>query len=226
MQIRHCSEKVQEFAEIMLRDFSKDQKNRGGVHRSDAIACPLKGYWRLTGEINAIYDSQNVGILLIGTLAHIALHKNFEAQEEQHDLHGIAVTIDAIFGEDNKRYPIESKTTRKKIYSKADIPQEWIEQLGIAMGVLDVDIGYLMVFNVISFSMSVWEISMPKEERQTFLDGAIYSVSMILDAVEKRKPELLSPKRIECKWCAYRPMKKRIGNGCPWHKVVEEKEIS
>jgi hypothetical protein len=190
----------------------------------------LKGYWRLTGEINAIYDSQNVGILLIGTLAHIALHQNFDAQEEQHDLNGIKITIDAIFGLNSgsggKRYPIESKTTRKRIYSKADIPQEWLEQLGIAMGVLDVDIGYLMVFNVIAFSMTVWEVSMRKEERQLFLDGCVWGVGVILDAVDKRKPELLSPKRIECKWCPYRPMKKRIGNGCPWYKVEEKREVN
>lgn len=234
VQIRHCSEKVQEFAEIMLKDFSKQQKDRSGLHRSDAIACPLKGYWRLTGQISAIYDSNNVGILLIGTLAHIALHQNFDAQEEQHDLHGIKVTIDAIFGPNSGsnngiRYPIESKTTRKKIYSKADLPQEWLEQLGIAMGVLDVDIGYLMIFNVITFSVSVWEITMGKDERQMFLDGAVWNVSVILDAVEKQKPEMLSPKRSECKWCAYRPMRKREQgkNGCPWYKVDKENvEIS
>jgi len=221
---------VQRFAEIMMRDFSKDQKTRSGLHRSDAIACPLKAYWRLTGGIQAIYDSSNVGILLIGTLAHIALHKNFDAKEEVHVVHGVNVTIDAIFGLESGsggvRYPIESKTTRKKIYSKADIPQEWLEQLGIAMGVCDVDLGYLMVFNVINFSITVWEIYMAKDERQMFLDGMVYQVGTILDSVEKKKPELLQPKRIECKWCGYRPMRKREGNGCPWYRVEEKSEVS
>jgi hypothetical protein len=163
-------------------------------------------------------------------LAHIALHRNFDAQEEQHDLHGIAVTIDAIFGLNSgsggKRYPIESKTTRKRVYSKADIPQEWLEQLGIAMGVLDVDIGYLMVFNVISFSITVWEITMNKEERQLFLDGCVYQVSIILDAVDKKTPQILQPKRIECHFCPYRPMQKRIKQGCPWYRVEQKREIS
>jgi len=229
MQIRHSSEMVDAFAKIMMRDFSIQQKDRVGLHRSDAIACPLKAYWRLTGGINAIYDSQNVGILLIGTLAHIALHKNFDAQEEVHDLHGVNVTIDAIFGLESgsggKKFPIESKTTRKKIYSKADIPQEWLEQLGIAMGVLDADLGYLMVFNLITFSITVWEISMSKEERQLFLDGCVWQVGLILDAIEKKKPELLQPKNIECKWCPYRSMKQRP-EGCPYYKVVEKTEIS
>lgn len=110
MQIRHRSDMVSKFAEIMMNDFAKQQKDRTGLHRSDAITCPLKAYWRLTGKYQAIFTSQSVGILLIGTLAHLALHKNFNAQEEVHDLHGVTVTIDAITEMDGKRYPIESKT--------------------------------------------------------------------------------------------------------------------
>lgn len=227
MQIVHKSEMVQKFAEIMMQDFSKQQKDRSGLHRSDSIACPFKAYWRLTGKIQAIYDSQNVGILLIGTLAHIALHRNFDAQEEVHDLHGVNVTIDAIFGLESgsggKRYPIESKTTRKKIYTKADIPQDWIEQLGIAMGVLDADLGYIMVFNLITFSITVWEVSMPKDERQMFLDGCVWQVGSILDAVKQGKPELLQPKTIECRFCPYRSMKKRP-EGCQWYNPKEIKK--
>jgi hypothetical protein len=229
VEITHKAEMVQKFAEIMMTDFSAQQKDRSGLHRSDSIACPLKAYWRLTGDIVAIYDSQNVGILLIGTLAHIALHRNFDAQEEIHDLHGINVTIDAIYGLESgsggMRYPIESKTTRKKIYSKADIPQEWLEQLGIAMGVLDVDVGYLIVFQVITFSITVWEIRMSKEERNMFTDGCVYQVGTILNSVEKRKPELLQPKTIECHFCPYRPMRKRP-DGCPWYKTEQTREVS
>jgi CRISPR/Cas system-associated exonuclease Cas4 (RecB family) len=213
---------VQQFAEIMLKGFSKHSKERTGLHRSDAIACPLKAYWRLTGLIPAIYTSQNVGILLIGTLAHIALHQNFDAQEKVFDLHGVSVTVDAIMGQEGqKQFPIESKTTRKKIYRKEDLPQEWIEQLAIAMAVMDVDTGYLMVFNVISFSITVWEISeMSKEEREMFLNGCVWQVGSILDAIEKKKPELLSPKFNDCEWCPYRPMRKRVDedSGCPFYK--------
>lgn len=231
MQIEHCSEMVVKFADIMLTDFSHQQKDRKGVHRSDAIACPLKAYWRLTGLLQAIYDSQNVGILLIGTLAHIALHRNFDAQEEEHDLKGIKVTIDAIFGVgsgamDGIRYPIESKTTRKRIYGKGDIPQEWLEQLGIAMGVLDVDIGYLMVFNLISFAITVWKVTIPKDERQMFLDGAVYQVATILNAVKESKPETLQPKTVECHFCPYRPMRNKRPEGCPYYTAQKETEIS
>jgi CRISPR/Cas system-associated exonuclease Cas4 (RecB family) len=213
---------VQKFADIMMADFSKQQKDRKGLHRSDAIACPLKAYWRLTGQIEAIWDSQSVGILLIGTLAHIALHKNFDAQEEEHDLNGITITIDAIT-ETDKRYPIESKTTRKRIFSKDQIPQEWFEQLAIAMAVLGVEKGYLMIFNVIAFSITVWEVTMTNEESHLFLNGCVWQVGSILDSVDKKKPELLQPKESDCPWCPYRPMRKRP-EGCPYYKPKSKEE--
>jgi len=222
MRIQHKSEMVQNFANIMLKDFRKDSKKRTGLHRSDAIACPLKAYWRLTGLIKPIYTSQSVGILLIGTLAHIALHKNFDAQEKVYDLHGITITVDAILGElsgSNIEYPIESKTTRKRIYRKEDIPEEWIEQLAIAMSVMNVDKGYLMIFNVINFSITVWEIIMDEEERDMFTNAVIAIVGSILDAIAKKRPDLLQPKITECKWCPYRPMRKRnMGEGCQFYK--------
>lgn len=209
---------VQKFADIIMEDFTKQQKNRTGLHRSDVISCPLKAYWRLTGKFSSIWDSQSVGILSIGTLGHIALHKNFNAQEEIHDLHGISVTIDAITEIDGKRYPIESKTTRKQIFSKDQLPQEWIEQLAIAMAVLNVEKGFLMIFNLIAFSITVWEIIMSKDEAQMFLNGCVWQIGSIVNAVEKGTPELLQPKIGECPWCSYRPMRKRLDGGCPFYK--------
>jgi len=227
MRIQHCSEMVQNFAEIMMEGFTKQSKTRTGLHRSDVIACPLKCYWRLTGLIKPIYTSQSVGILLIGTLAHIALHKNFDAQEKVFNLDGMDVTIDAILGKLHDSpidYPIESKTTRKKIYRKEDIPEEWLQQLAIAMSVMNVDTGYLMIFNVITFSITVWEVNMRWDEREMFINAAKWQKNSILDAVAKLKPELLTPKRSECEWCAYKPMKKReLDAGCQYYNPMPRK---
>src|SRR3989304_2298702 len=115
MQIKHNSQMAQEFSKVMLTAYyDKSVNGRAGWHRSDAIACPLKAYWRLTGEIQPDLGPDDVGILLLGELCHIALHKYFDAQEKAFDLGGIQITIDAIFG----NFPIETKSTRKKIYRK------------------------------------------------------------------------------------------------------------
>jgi len=226
MKLTHKSEMVQKFADVMLRDYYKDAQKRSGLHRSDVIACPLRAYWRLTDKIKPIYSSQNVGTLLIGTLAHQVLHQNFDAQEKEFDLYGITVTVDAIFGvlsgaQEGKQFPIESKTTRKRIYRKEDILQDWIEQLAIAMAVMDVDKGYLMILNVISFSLTVWEVEMNEEERKTCIQGCVWQIGSILDAIQKRDPSLLSPKTSECENCPYRPMRTRP-DGCIYYRPKKE----
>jgi len=218
MKIEHNADMVKKFSEIMLKEYySQSVTGRTGLHRSDAISCPLKAYWRITKQIEAIYSSQDVGMLLLGTLAHIALHKNFEAQEKVFTIADqLYVTVDALFG----KFPIETKTTRKKIYRKEDLPQSWLEQLAIAMSVMKVDTGYLMVLNIINYSVTVWEITMTEEEREMFLQNCIWQILSILDSIQKVKPEILTPKIDECKWCPYRPMRAR--EGCQYYVKPKE----
>lgn len=209
MKISHNSEMVKKFTEIMLKQYYEQSvTKRTGLHRSDAISCPLKAYWRITKLIEGIYSSTDVGILLLGELAHIALHKNFDAQEKVYMIADqLHVTVDAIFG----KYPIETKSTRKKIYRREDLLQSWLEQLAIAMAVMKENTGYLMVINIINFSVAVWELNMNEEEREMFLNNCIWQILSILDSVQKKDPTLLTPKTDECMNCPYRPMKVRAG---------------
>jgi len=219
MRIRHDSDKVKEFSDIMLRKYyNKSVGGRKGFHRSDAIACPLKAYWRMTGEIEQVYGTQDVGTLLLGTLCHIALHENFEYQEKVFDLHGVYITVDAIFG----KYPIETKSTRKKIYKKDDLPQSWIEQLVIAMAVMQVNKGYLMVMNIITFGLTVWEVTTTDEERQMFLNSCIWQILSIINGLEKKDPSILTPKYEDCHFCSFRPTRNRP-KGCPYYKKLPKK---
>lgn len=218
MHIIHNSEMVKEFSDIMLKKYYQSSTvERKGFHRSDAISCPLKACWRMTGEIDEEYGTRDVGTLLLGTLSHIALHKNFDAQEKIFKLHEIYITVDAIFG----KYPIETKTTRKKIYKKEDLPQEWIEQLAIAMAVMEVNKGYLMVMNIITYGLTVWEITMTTDERELFKQSCIWQILSIVDAIKNKDYSKLNPKYSDCKWCAFKPSRKRP-NGCPYYKKPKD----
>jgi hypothetical protein len=166
----------------------------------------------MTGEIEQEYGTRDVGTLLLGELAHIALHKHFEAQEKVYKLQGIFITVDAIYG----KYPIETKSTRKKIYKKEDLPHSWIEQLCIAMAVMKVNTGYLMVMNIITYGLTVWEVTMKDVEREMFLNSCVWQIISIADAIKKKNPDSLTPKYDDCKWCSYRP--KRGKKGCPYYK--------
>ena len=222
MRITHNSDKVKEFSDIMLaKYYQQSVGGRKGFHRSDTIACPLKAYWRLTGEIQQQFGTRDVGTLLLGTLCHIALHKNFPAQEKVYNLSGVHVTVDALVDGGGVMYPIETKSTRKKIYKKEDLLQSWLEQLSIAMAVMEVNVGYLMVMNIITFGLTVWEVTMDDTEREMFLHSCIWQILSIADAIEKRDPTILTPKYTDCKWCSYRP--KRGKKGCPYYKPSPKK---
>jgi len=213
MRITHNAEKVKEFSNIMLEKFYKNTKKRKGWHRGDAIGCPIASYWRLTGEIESVYTSKDAGTLLLGTLAHIALHANFETQEKVFWLaNKVAITVDAVQDE----YPIETKTTRRKIYKKEDIPESWLEQLAIAMAVMDADKGYLMVMNIITYGLTVWEITMTKEERALFSEMCIWQILLIDDAVKRKDPSILTPKYKDCEYCCYKP--RRGKKGCRFYR--------
>jgi len=214
MRIKHDAQKVKEFSEIMLsKYYTKSVTKRTGFHRSDAITCPLKAYWRMTGEVEQEYGTRDVGTLLLGTLAHIALHEHFDAQEKVYMLQGIYITVDAIYG----TIPIETKSTRKKIYKKEEIPQAWIEQLAIAMAVMKSNIGYLMIMNIITYGLTVWEVTFDNDsEREMFLNSCVWQIISIADAIKRKDSSSLPPKYNDCKWCSYRP--KRGKKGCPFYK--------
>jgi len=218
MEIVHNAEMVAKFSDIMLSEQIKKSKDRQGFHRSDAISCPMKCYNRMTG-MEAIYDAQAIGYFLLGDLAHIALHRNFDAQEFHVKVANIiTVSIDALMG----KFPIESKSTRKKIYTKDQIPQEWLEQLAFGMASLGTDVGYLMVINIISFAVMIWEVHMSIAERDMFKQAMEWKIVILMDAIQKLDPSKLEIKRSECEYCEYKPKRIREGKACPYYNPIEK----
>lgn len=222
MQITHNTQISEEFSKIMLTAYyDQSVTHRSGWHRSDAISCPIKAYWRLTGEVPIDLGPSDCGILLLGELCHIALHKYFDAQEKHYDLGGISITVDAIF---KGVFPIETKSTRKAIYRKEDLLNDWLEQLGIAMAVMKVNTGYLMIMNIITFALNVWEITMSNDELAMFGNSCQFQAFAIADAIQKRDPSILTPKTCECANCSYRPKPRKNLVGCRFYKKIKEEK--
>jgi hypothetical protein len=152
---------------------------------------------------------------VIGAIAHEIMHKYFDAQEKVFKLENaedVAVTIDALLG----KYPIESKTTRKKIYNKSQIPEDWKEQLCIGMATMGSNKGFLMILNVISFAVMVFEFDLSDEELSLWKTVFVAKILLIAKSLKEKNPNMLEPKFVDCKWCPYRPMRKRTNwSGCP-----------
>jgi hypothetical protein len=243
MIIKFDNELSKKFTEVVLKNEIEHSKERSGYHRSDCITCPEKPFNRVVRKLEAIFSPETIGIFLIGELAHLLLHQNFTAQEYEIMVADIvSMHIDAIAqGSDfqnligiedwklDEKRPIESKTTRKVMYKQEDIPNEWLEQLAFGMAHLGVNIGYLMIVNMINFSVKVVTITMTNEERDMYKDVFLWKISLILDAVNKEDDSKLEPHRFDCKYCEYRPCKKRKlknpeDKGCPKYNPFSTKD--
>jgi hypothetical protein len=219
VRISHDAEMVKIVADRLLKEFYKDKTlGRTGYHRSDAISCPLRAYWRLTGEVQGEYRSHDVGIMMLGEMAHVVLERGFDYKEKIIKVGEVNVTVDATLDD----FPIEIKTTRKQIYRKEDVPREWQEQLSIAISVMDKDYGWLLIMNVITCAFMCFKFDMSPDEREMFRQAFIWQILSIADAVKQKKPELLTPKYDECGFCYYRPTKTNL-NGCKFYRQPPKK---
>lgn len=218
MIITENFEIAQKFTDLMLTAYSSENiKGRSGIHRSSIIDCPLTLYYTETGEAEQHFDENNVGIWLLGELCHIAFTKYFDAREKVFNLAGIKVTIDAIY---NSKFPVELKTTRKKIYRREDLLNDWIHQLSIGMAVMESDVGYLIVMNIITFKLQVYEFHTTKEEREKILEHSLWTIIDISNAIKERNPNLLKPKYEKCKTCSFRPIKGVDKKNCLFYRIL------
>jgi len=231
------------FTEVILKNFIEHSKDRSGIHRSDIICCPHKPFNRMVLGIPAIFSSETIGVFLVGELSHLLLHKNFSAQEYEIMVANlVSMHIDAIastgdfqnligiedWGVDAKR-PLESKTTRKFIHSREDIPNEWLEQLAFGMSYLGVEVGYIMVENLLAgIPVMVIKITMNAQERDMYKDAFLWKINIISNFLLTKDDSNLEVHRYECKHCEYKPCKKRReqypeNEGCKFYNPYPEK---
>jgi len=175
------------------------------LHRTDFVTCPLKAYCRLT-DVRPQYSDELLSKLIVGQVAHTLIQRAFSLSEVHEQYEGCEVHYDIIF----EMSPVEVKTTTTTIFSKYQIPEEWIDQLVLGLALRGTPTGYLLIFSLMSKVISVWKIELTEEELEQRRAMFIRQVQLLRQAVKERKPELLEPKTIECKSCIY-----NYEGGCP-----------
>lgn len=189
----------------------KERLWRGGlfrrdphIHRGDLIYCLRKGYFRLMGieppELPFIEFS------VIGKTLHRIIERSFKYTEEEVEKDGILGTIDIITPIAGKIFPIEIKTTRKRIYSARDIPHVYLEQLKMAIIMRGTDEGLLAILNVITAELQVWVLRLSPEEKKTFWDEILRRKKLLEKAIKLKNPLLLPRTRWMCRKCEYAPL--------------------
>jgi len=175
------------------------------LHRTDIIYCPLKAYCRLT-DVPPKYTDELLSKLIVGEVAHVLIERAFPLSEVHERHEGCEVHYDFIFD----TCPVEIKTTTATILNKHQIPKEWIDQLVLGLALRGTPTGYLLIFSLMTKVISVWKIELTEKELEQRRAMFIRQVKLLRQAVEERKPELLEPKKIECKSCIY-----NYAGGCP-----------
>ena len=184
----------------------KPERFRKGwhIHRGDLIYCLRKAYFRLVGipapEVPVIEFS------IIGKTLHRIIEDSFRYVEQEVEKDGISATVDIVASFVGGSLPIEVKTTRKRILDAGDIPVSYIEQLAIAMVMMNSDKGLLAILNIVTTELQVWLLQMTLKQRQTFWREILRRKTLLEKAIKLNNPLLLPRTLWMCSRCEYRTL--------------------
>ena len=183
------------------------------IHRGDLIYCLRKAYFRIIGIEPP--EHPMLEFTVIGKTLHKLIERNFKYKEEEMEKDGISGTVDIIMPLQEKKFAIEVKTTRKSIYTKEDIPSTYIEQLKMAMIMLETNEGLLAILNIITAEVQVWVVRISDEEKQRFWTEILRRKDLLEYAVSIKNPLLLPRTLWMCFRCEYKKTCDQLENVVP-----------
>jgi CRISPR/Cas system-associated exonuclease Cas4 (RecB family) len=193
-----------EYEALFKAELQRDTSFKGEpkVHRGDLIYCLRKAGFRLMGVEPP--EHPVIEFTVIGKTLHKLIERNFKYREEELEKEGILGTVDIVMTVEGKRLAIEVKTTRKSINVSSDIPQIYLEQLKMAMIMLDTKEGLLAILNVITADLKVWLIRISEEEQHRFWHEILRRKELLEYAASVKNPLLLPKTYWMCQRCEYK----------------------
>jgi hypothetical protein len=186
-------------SEVEARMKAENEERLKAIHVSDLVYCLKKAYWRRQGYEEA-YSEKDLTVRGLGKGHHNFLETLRGAvREAEVERHGVIGHIDML-----EDHPIEIKTTRQTIESK-NIPEHYLRQLAYYCILTSSDKGFLIVFNVISGRLQVFEANYSGclgEYEAEFRDR----LGRLRAALEANDPSLLEGSNFdwECHHCGFR----------------------
>lgn len=227
MKLFHDSEKAAEIEAKIAEKFYEEREHRDKIHVSDTCHCPYKFFWRITGLVEPLpEDKKGVGKMTLGAVGQRIIQNLFppEHVEVEHDF--MPSHTDVL---EEGKTPIEVKYSAMRIFRSADVPKSWILQLMAYMTIHFSNVGWLLIMNVLSGQWSAFKMYLTNEEISNHLAYLQKFNSLGYQAVEEKNPDILDvlvpyvfendeERKKECKFCKYRPGRKRdklnLGSGC------------
>ena len=171
MRVVYDKKKSEDLAQRILDKFGHEARktSRGQeMHVSDLTGCQIKPFCRLTGIPRNATKTQ-IGVMVFGIVAENILgwtfpkdclqyNANFPLLDKSQDIFG---HIDIM---EDRKFPIEVKATRKRIFKGADIPVYWAEQLMSYMAMHGQNIGWIVFYNIMSTQIIAFRMEMSNND--------------------------------------------------------------
>jgi len=231
MLIYYDSEYVQELEEKLYAKFMEEIEDRTKVHLSDLCHCQVKAWCRLTGIVESPPDSRGIGIMMIGMVGQTLFQQLYPPEWTEYvpDLNlpedmQLPAHLDIFVQEPEKTFPVEIKWSRRNVTRGSDVGKSWLMQITGYMARTNSKDGKLVIFNIMAGKIHAFKLIMTDDELEQRREELEADKANILEAVEQNNPNSLIVWENECKYCNYRPSRKRkksgLGPTCPRYKGV------
>lgn len=223
MKIFFDKAKSEELTKRIETKFSEESHERGNeLHISDLTTCLMKTVCRLIGLTREELKA-NVGLMVFGIIAENVIAWTYPADVSQFKSSmNLLKDEDDIFGHidifEEKKFPLEVKGTRKRIFRTKDLPINWAEQLMSYMAMEGADKGWLVIFNFLSCQLTAFRIEMTNQDR---LDWIITLTSRANATKELAKELLEKATNMHLTVLEIRPQDYSM---CNWKKVCPRRD--
>jgi len=204
MKVFFDKQKSEELTRRIEAKFAEEYVHRGNeLHVSDLTACLMKPVCRLIG-FEREKPKASVGLMVFGIIAENVIAWTYPADVLQFKSSmNILKDEDDIFGHidiyEEKKFPLEVKGTRKRIFKTNDLPVNWVEQLVSYMSMQGADKGWLVILNILSCQLMAFRIEMTQQDRLDWLITLTNRRNVVVKMAEEISKGVISQFSFEIK---------------------------
>jgi len=195
MKIVRDQKNEHKFKKLIFQHQQADREKL--IHVSDLVYCLRKAFFRLKGITPT--DEVHAEYMVIGKTLHKIVQEVFKYVEVEVEKYGVKGTIDIL--ENEKKVPIEIKTTRRKIEAVEDIPAVYLTQLSYYLVLLDVHVGYLVILDIVNADLKMYLVEIDLEQVKSEMLG---KKQLLEYAINQDNFHILPKLDWMCRQCEFR----------------------
>lgn len=188
MRLYYDAEKTKEINEKIYKKWCETKHKRTHelpFHISDLVNCEMKFYCRFLGLKEKI-TRKSIGMMVFGIIGQQIIQMLYPKEEREYETKLENLIYGHIDVYENKKFPLEVKATRKRVYKKIKIPDKWIKQLMAYLALEGKTKGWLIFLNVFTNQISAFALELTKEELINYRTYLIFKSYKFLNSIKKK----------------------------------------